>query len=135
MISAAMSASMNSIAWNSTIGRAELPPLLREREREVQRAGGRAHRARADHHALLHEPVLRELVALADRRPASASSPTRTPSNAKIGCSNTNVCMYFGRAHEPHAGRVLVHQEDGGLRGVAVDVHVQLEEVGDVAAT
>ena len=28
--------------------------------------------------------------------PSTRSSPTRTSSNAKIGCSNTNVCMYLG---------------------------------------
>ena len=35
---------------------------------------------------------------------------------------------------EPHAWRVLVDQEDGRLGGVAVDVGVHQEEVGDVAA-
>ena len=28
--------------------------------------------------------------------PSTRSSPTRTSSNAKIGCSNTNVWVYFG---------------------------------------
>ena len=38
-----------------------------------------------------------------------------------------------GRADEPDARGILVHQEDGRLRRVAVDVRVDEEEVGHVA--
>ena len=123
---------MNSIAWNRTIGLPELLALLREREGEVQGPGRRAHRARADHQPLLDEPVLRELVAIADLaehlvvgHPHALEREDRVLEHERVHVR--------GGAHEPDARRVLVDQEHGGLRGVAVDVHVQLEEVGDVA--
>ena len=72
-----MSASMNSIAWSSTIGRPNCTRSFGEREREVERAGRRADRASADHDALLDEPVLRELEPLA--RPRRAPRPSPTP--------------------------------------------------------
>ena len=66
MISAAMSASMNSIAWNPTIGLRTGAGPGRTRARARAHGRSRAHRAGADHDAFLDEPVLRELEALAD---------------------------------------------------------------------
>ena len=106
MISAAMSASMNSIAWNATIG---LPNCRRSSANASDRSSARvdgAHRARADHQPLLDEPVLRELVALADlaehadrRRPARRR--TRRSDARTRTCACTSACARAGRRASP----------------------------------
>ena len=102
MISAAMSASMNSIAWNVHDRLPELPRSFANASDEVEGPRRRAHRARADHQPLLDEPVLRELVPLADlaehlRHRRRARRRTRRSGARTRTCACTSGCARAAR--------------------------------------
>ena len=131
MISAAMSASMNSIAWNPTIACPNCSRSLANAS-EFERARGRAHRACADHEPLLDEPVFRELVSLAHLaehrvlgKVHALEREDRMLEHERVGVAR--------RADQTDAWLVLVDEEDGRFRGIAVDVRVHQEEVRHVA--
>ena len=132
MISAAMSASMNSIAWKSTIGRPNCSrPSANASDSSSARADAPIVRAPIISRSSTNQSFVSSYPW--PTSPSTASAGSRTPSNAKIGCSNTNVCVYFGVRTSRTPGRSLSTRKTVGLRRIAVDVRVHQEEVGDVA--
>ena len=124
---------MNSIAWKSTIGCPNCRrSFAKASDRSSARLGG-ADRPRADHDPLLDEPVLRELEPLADLAQDLVVADPDVLEREDRMLEHEGVHV-LRRPNEPYAGRVLVDEEDRGLRGVAVHVGVDQEEVGDVAA-
>ena len=114
MTSAAMSASMNSMPWCSAIG---APNCTRSPANAVDSSSARSTR----------RPSARRSSAAPRRTsPSSARTPAR-PRRAPVvadpdvleredGCSNTNVCMYFGGA-PADAGRSLSTRNTVGFAG------------------
>ena len=127
-----MSASMNPIAWNSAIGR---PNCTRSFANAHDSSSARVAAPTVRAPIMIRSSTNQSFVSSKPwpTSPRTAPSSSRTSWNAKIGCSNTNVCMYFGVRTSSTPGGVLVDEEDGGLLGIAVDVGVHEEEVGDVA--
>ena len=92
MISAAMSASMNEIAWKSMIA---LPNCRRSPANAVDSSSARVAAPTVRAPIMIRSSTNQSFVSSNPwpTSPRTWSSSTRTPSNAKIGCSNTNVCM------------------------------------------
>ena len=128
-----MSASMNSIAWNSAIAR----PNWR---RSVAKASASS-RHRCDAPTVRAPIISRSSTNQSfvssnpcPTSPSTRSSPTRTSSNAIDRVLEDERVGVLRGPHQPHAGRVLVDEEDRRLRRVPVDVRVHQEEVRDIAA-
>ena len=90
-----MSASMNSTAWKSTIGRPNWRrSFAKARESSSARVAAPTVRAPIISRSSTNQSFVSSKPCPIS--PRTRSSPTSTSSNAKIGCSKTNVCMYFG---------------------------------------
>ncbi len=108
-----------------------LAALGRPLDRGAQRALGRPGRARRDHQALLHEPVARELVALADLAEHRVGAEGDVLEGELGMLVDEGVHVARG-AQDPHARRVLVDEKER-RRALGHDVREHDHVVGDVA--
>ena len=121
------------MAPNSTIAVSNWRRVARELQAQVQRPRAGADRACPDHEAFLHEPVLGEIQPLAHSAQHLVVAEPDLVERVDRMLEHERVRV-LGCAHQADPRAVLVHEEHGRLRRIAVDVRVHQEEVRDVAA-